>query len=119
MTKPEGPRDGAQTEQEKGVEQIHSRLKEITERIINNPVLDAIEKGELTQDEWREFAKQRYLAALHFEDLLEAGIKKAQEMRDQELVEALASNLRDEKGLNAQGQPLQTGSHEKWRQDFY
>ncbi len=120
MTKPEGPRDGAHAEQtEAGVEQIHSRLKEITERIINNPVLDAIEKGEPTQDEWREFAKQRYLAARHFEELLKAGIKKAQEIGDQELVEALSSNLRDEEGINAQGQPLQTGSHEKWRQDFY
>lgn len=119
MKHTEGPRDGAQNEQEKRIEQLHSHLREITERIINNPVLDAVENGELTQDEWREFAKQRYLAALHFEELLEAGIRKAQEMRDQELAEALADNLRDEQGINKYGQPLATGSHEKWRQDFY
>ena len=119
MKHPESTRDGAQNEQEKGVEQLHSRLKEITERIINNPVLDAVENGELTPDEWREFAQQRYLAALHFEELLEAGIKKAQEMQDQELAKALADNLRDEQGINRYGQPLATGSHEKWRQDFY
>ena len=60
MKPPEGPRDGAQNEQEKGVEQLHSRLREITESIINNPVLDAVQNGELTQEEWREFAQQRY-----------------------------------------------------------
>jgi len=120
MTNPDGPRNGARVEQaEAGLEQIHSRLREDTEAIINNPVLEAVENGNLTQDEWREFAKQRYLAARHFEELLKAGIQKAQEIGDQELVEALSSNLRDEEGINAQGQPLQTGSHEKWRQDFY
>lgn len=119
MKSPEQNRDDAQIEQQEGVEQLHSRLREITERMIDNPVLDAVERGELTPDQWREFAKQRYLAALRFEELLEAGIRKAQEIQDQELVEALASNLRDEKGLNSQGQPLQIGPHEKWRQDFY
>jgi pyrroloquinoline quinone (PQQ) biosynthesis protein C len=120
MTNPDGPRDGAHVEQaEAGLEQIHSRLRETTESMINNPVLEAVESGNLSQDEWREFAKQRYLAARHFEELLKAGIEKAQEIQDQELVEALSSNLRDEEGVNEHGQPLQTGSHEKWRQDFY
>ncbi len=81
MTNPDGPRDGAHIEQaEAGLEQIHSRLREITERMIDNPVLEAVESGNLTQDEWREFAKQRYLAARHFEELLKAGIEKAQEI---------------------------------------
>ncbi len=111
--------DGAQMERENGVDQIHSRLREITERMIDNPVLDAVESGILTQDEWREFAKQRYLAARHFEALLKAGIQKAQDAGGQELVEALASNLRDEEGIDKDGKALPTGSHEKWRQDFY
>lgn len=121
MKTPDQNRDGAHIEQgEAGVEQLlRSRLKETTERMIANPVLDAIENGELTQNEWREFAKQRYLAALHFEELLEAGIKKAQEMQDQKLAEVLAENLRDEQGVDEQGQPKEDGSHEKWRQDFY
>ncbi len=111
--------NGALIETEVGVEQIHSRLHEVTEQMIDNPVLDAIEAGTLTQDEWREFAKQRYLAARHFEALLKAGIQKAKEAGDEELVEALSSNLRDEEGFDKTGNPLPTGSHEKWRQDFY
>lgn len=111
--------NGVPIETEVDVEQIHARLCEITEQMIANPVLDAIEAGALTQNEWLEFAKQRYLAARQFEALLKVGIQKAKEAGDEELVEALASNLRDEEGRDKTGNPLPTGSHEKWRQDFY
>jgi len=119
MKSPELNRNGAQIEQKEGVEQLHSHLREITERMIDNPILNAVGRGELTPEQWREFAKQRYLAAIHFEELLEAGIRKAQEIEDQELAETLAQNLRDEQGLDSQGRSLQIGPHESWRQDFY
>lgn len=102
-----------------GIEQIRLHLQKTTDAIVHNSVLDAVEEGKFTQDEWREFAKQRYLAALHFEELLEAGLKKARILGDQELVDALVSNLQDERGIDAQGNLLSTGSHEKWRRDFY
>lgn len=120
MRNPERPPFDPQPEQrEKGIDQLQTRLREISEKIVDNPVLDAIEQGELSQDQWREFAQQRYLAAKHFEDLLESAQQKVIEMGDNDLAEALASNLRDEKGVDAEGRPLPTGSHEKWRQDFY
>lgn len=40
------------------------------------PMLEKLERGEASRDEWQEFAVQRYLAALPFEELLEGGAKR-------------------------------------------
>ena len=97
-------------EESPGIEEIRRHLAELTKDIVDNPLLNKIEKGTLTKEQWQEFAKQRYLAAVHFEQLLEVGIERAQ---------ALIHNLQDERGISENGNPLPTGPHEKWRQDFY
>ena len=105
--------------QENLVPKIQHHLKDITKQMIDNPILAMIEVGIFTVEEWRAFAVQRYLAACYFEELLKAGIKKAKMCGEIEIMTALAANLRDEEGIDEKGNFLPTGSHEKWRQDFY
>ena len=106
-------------EREHNLEILRGEIRNITAEIVDHPVLDAIEEGDMTQNQWREFAEQRYLASQHFEALLEAGMAAAQEDGNDALYEALASNLRDEQGISTSGEPFSTGPHEKWRKDFY
>jgi hypothetical protein len=98
---------------------INGYLEQQTALTVGNPVLDAVEKGELSIEQWQEFIRQRHLAAINFEGLLESGKRKAYELGDEELEEVLAANLRDERGLNSVGQKLKIGPHSKWRKDFH
>lgn len=82
-------------------------------------MLERLEKGEALTEEWREFAVQRYLAALPFEDLLEGCKKAALEQGDSELAGVIDANLRDETGVNADGKEVPALSHGVWRKDFY
>lgn len=82
-------------------------------------MLERLEKGEALPEEWREFAVQRYLAALPFEDLLEGCKKAALEQGDSELAGVIDANLRDETGVNADGKEVPALSHGVWRKDFY
>lgn len=53
------------------------QLQKCAREIIENPVLDQIASGEMAHKNWLDFARQRYYAAHHFEELLEACIRKA------------------------------------------
>lgn len=98
------------------VDLVKETAKSLTD---NNPALDKIERGELGPARWREFAQQRYLAALPFEELLSAGIERARASGDAELTETLEANLRDERGIDANGIARPEQAHETWRRDFY
>jgi len=94
-------------------------VKEATREFVNNEVLDAIKSGEFSREQWQTFAKQRYLAALSFENLLESGIVEAKRTGDTQLEETLQSNLNDELGVDESGEKVSEKAHETWRRDFY
>lgn len=83
--------------------------------MIDNPVLEKMESGQLSPENWTIWACQRYHAAHRFIPLLEAGKQWAEQRSMDHLTWALQDNLDDENGINNP----QLGSHEKWRQDFY
>lgn len=101
------------------LEQVRAKLAEHTEAMVRNPVLDAVESGKLSEQQWRDFAIQRVLAAQSFLPLLEAGIVLAETHGDVLLAQVLRENRQDELGIDANGRELAVGSHHKWRQDFY
>ncbi len=102
-----------------GLDKVRKNLEDRTIKIIDAPILHKIRTGRLSPEEWQEFARQRYIAALSFEPMLAKALTKAQKMGDEELSEVLTDNWRDEKGVDSEGNQLPTGSHQKWRQDFY
>lgn len=96
------------------------KLDELRDLIVQNPTLDAIAAGAVSQDNWRQFAIQRYLIALPFRDLLVQCVKVATEFGDEELKSVLERNLQEEDGINlVDGEIKESRSHEKWRRDFY
>lgn len=82
-------------------------------------VLEAVEKGRLSREQFREFALQRNLAAQNFELLLKAGITAATKEKDENLAKVLQANLNDEMGIDIEGRKHDESSHETWRKDFY
>ncbi len=93
--------------------------KSAEEFLGENRFLDRLEVGEVTTEVWREFAVQRYAAAMPFEGLLEACKVKAEEMGDEKLTQVLLDNLRDEAGVDEAGQVVPELAHSTWRQNFY
>ncbi len=94
-------------------------VTEATKEFVNNEVLDALKNGEFSSEQWQIFAEQRYLAALSFEKLLEAGISEAKRIGDKDLEKTLQSNLNDELGIDQNGERVPEKAHETWRKDFY
>lgn len=92
-------------------EQIIIELQNAREKMFTCKVLDILAQGKLPKEDWIIFAVQRYLAASHFEKLLEAGLSKAES--GSPLALALQNNLNDEHGDNEEH------SHATWRKDFY
>jgi pyrroloquinoline quinone (PQQ) biosynthesis protein C len=87
--------------------------------LVQNSILGKIQRAELSKEEWRAFAIQRYLAAIPFEDLLRAGIQQSEKQRYMELATALKKNLQDEMGVDDQGMVNDGLAHSTWRRDFY
>lgn len=85
----------------------------------DNPFLDKLENGDLSKEEWRQFATQRYLAALPFKRLLKACEEAATKAGDSQLAEVVDDNLKDETGVDANGDFHTDLSHAEWRKDFY
>lgn len=83
--------------------------------MIDNPILDAMESGNYSRENWTVWACQRYHAAHGFIRLLEIWITWARSSWLIKLQAALQENLDDENGMNNP----QLGPHEKWRQNFY
>ncbi len=89
------------------------------ELFLDNAFLNRIEKNLLTKEEWHTFAVQRYLSATPFEDLLEACEAAARRDGLVDLAEVIESNLRDERGIDAEGTRHEHLSHSTWRKNFY
>lgn len=109
---------------EKSVEGIRRFLLELvrdsSEQFLKqNEVLERLRSGEISKEQWRAFAVQRYLAAVPFEDLLREGITEAEQQGYPELAEVIKSNLRDETGTDDQGVRHENLAHHTWRRDFY
>lgn len=102
---------------------IHPELTKLvlsaTKKIVENDFLDSLESGDLTQECWIRFAIERYKAAEVFEELLHSLIRKARLVGDAQLLEILEWNLRDETGVNIQGELDEALAHDTWRKNFY
>ncbi|MEN9558185.1 MAG: Iron-containing redox enzyme [Candidatus Parcubacteria bacterium] len=97
-----------------------SLIQEASERFLReNPVLKKIQRGELSEAQWRDFAIQRYLAALPFERLLIAGMEAAEQEGYEELASVIRTNLHDETGTDDAGVKHEEMAHGTWRHDFY
>jgi len=83
-----------------------------------NAVLAAMRVAQLTPEQWRVWAIQRYKIGRSFDDLLAAGAERAAPINPA-LSQAFADNLRDECGIDAQGKIHPEQAHETWRQNFY
>lgn len=98
--------------------QVVSVVRSAVRSVSTHKTLDALERGALTQDQWRIWAVQRYKAAAGFVSLLEAGIDRADESWMFPLGQALNNNLKDEIGyVNGVVQPHL--AHSQWRADLY
>ncbi len=113
------------TNESKGVEkeiakqELISLMSSLREQLAGHLFLDKVKNGELSIEQWKAFAVQRYLAANNFEALLEAAIYAANESGDQNLASTLQSNLNDEIGVNNDGSIDPDMAHSKWRENFY
>lgn len=87
--------------------------------LVQNSILGKIQRAELSKEEWRAFAIQRYLAAIPFEDLLRTGIQQSEKQRYMKLATALKKNLQDEMGADDQGMVNNELAHSTWRRNFY
>lgn len=95
---------------------IHDGLEQFLK---HNNLLERLQTGELTKEQWRTFAVQRHLAAIPFEDLLREGIAGAEQQGYPELAEVLKRNLHDETGMDDQGVQHEELAHNTWRRNFY
>ena len=102
----------------KELQDLFDAMKSAREKMTENAVLAKLEVGKLTPEQWKEFAIQRYLAALNFEKLLAAGVRQAKDNGDALLAETLQSNLNDETGT-VEGKVEPKLAHTNWRKDFY
>ncbi len=94
-------------------------VRSAIDSLIRQPLLGRIQRGELTVEQWKSFAEQRYLSSLPFERLLRSGITRAEERGDRELQSVLQKNLNDELGIVEGGIQDSERSHETWRIRFY
>lgn len=92
-------------------------LREKCGEIVDNPVLDSIESGSCGREFFIAYSMQRYLAARRFVDLLKSA--SVREGINFDLKRELVVNIRDEEGLHENGSARHSGSHEKWRRDYY
>ena len=97
---------------------IWNQVKRLTWRVIKNPVLSTLQSWKWTIEQWREFAKQRYLAAHLFVPLLEMWKMLADASWLDDIAQSLVANLHDEKGIR-EWKIVPELSHETWRVDFY
>lgn len=98
-------------------EKIIADLNNARATITSAQILSYLESGDASPDVWRAFGVQRALAAVPFEELLKAGIQKAE--THPQIQRALQQNLNDEIGVTASGQVANELSHATWRKDFY
>lgn len=96
------------------VQAIQNCLQEI---IGKNSQLENL--SHLSSTQFRIFAVQRYKAAESFEALLEKGIELSNTSTLRSLHLVLKRNLRDEQGVDSNGQVDLSRAHSTWRQDFY
>lgn len=100
-------------------DKLIQRLNDMVAAIGNHPTFALIAGNQLSKDEWRTFAAQRYLSAMIFEPLLGTAMTKARDAGNQQLAVALAQNHADELGMNASGEVDASRAHAAWRKDFY
>lgn len=98
------------------LEMIHNASEQFLKR---NHLLERLQTGEITKEEWKTFAIQRYLAATPFEALLREGIAASARDGYSGLAEVIKSNLRDETGTDDHGVTREELAHDTWRRDFY
>lgn len=96
-----------------------ARLNTMTATLGGHRLLAALGSNQLSKDEWRAFAAERYLASLIFEPLLDAALAKATEANDAAIADAVARNRNDELGIAADGTWRKDLAHAAWRKDFY
>lgn len=88
--------------------------------INNAPLFKLFDSGSVTPAQWKIFAAQRYILAVPFERLLQAGIEGARAVENVELETSLTSNLQDEQGRSGAYMLSEANnSHEHWRKLFY
>jgi hypothetical protein len=110
------------------MESSHSSEMTMKQRIIYalNNMVDEFHKlphlrlvsGAASISQWKAFASQRLLSAGIFEDLISRGIVLAGMHGHTSVQAALVRNLRDEMGMNAQGDFVEGTAHAQWRADF-
>ncbi len=99
--------------------ELLQRLNAMTTTLAAHPVLAMVASDKLTQDEWRDFAVERYLSAIIFEPLLGSALTAARKANDTPLTVALNDNQNDELGIDIDGVVDQSLSHVVWRKNFY
>lgn len=84
--------------------------------VLDHPMVQAVDRQQLSPEQLKQFCQGRYFVASHFETLLEHAQRLAScDPSKKEVADALHRNLCDERGLeHAQA----SGAHAKWRADF-
>lgn len=82
--------------------------------------LKEMSAGQKDIRDWQFWGIQRYKASTGFVTFLEKLLIKAETQNLMHIANAIYENICDEKGISAKtGKPLNIGSHQKWREDFY
>lgn len=95
------------------------RLNDMVATLGTHPTLGLVAGDQLSKEQWRAFAAQRYLSSMIFEPLLGTAMTKARDAGEQQLAVALARNHADELGMDTDGEVDGLRAHAAWRKDFY
>lgn len=96
---------------------IIRELNDMVEAFQKLPHLRLV-SGAASPAQWKAFASQRLHSAGIFENLLGRGIVLAAVHGHAAVQAALLKNLRDERGMSAQGEAVDGMAHAQWRADF-
>lgn len=98
---------------------LNNIVEAATKEFEESKILQLIQSGMFSREQWKIFAIQRYIASLSFETSLRIAVGKAKESTDKELFLVFEMNLHDELGIDENGIQHKERMHETWRKDFY